>query len=401
VLERVRGAGRGVALRRGLGIVMVLTAVAIAAQLDVKLDQQIAQHIPDVSLTAALEKSHAVTSRLDSLRGHRSRFARSSQLAATGLPVVAASQLPMLGAAPDFVGTQRWFNTPGGAPLSLARLRGRVVLIDFWTYTCINCIRTLPYLEAWDARYRGSGLTIVGVHTPEFPFERDAGNVASAIRQFGIRYPVVQDNNMGTWNAWGNQYWPADYLIDASGRVRYATFGEGDYAKTEAAIRALVAAGGAAARPVGAITPSAQTSPETYLGTERAQGWLAGEPRPGTHRYSRPTGGLGLSRFALGGTWTIDAQQALAGAAATIDAEVQAKNIYLVLSPPRQGAGRVTVLLDGRPVGAASAGADARRGAVVVTSQRLYSLVALPRVQRHRLTLRFAPGTSGFAFTFG
>ena len=401
VLERVRSAGRGVALRRGLGIVMVLTAVAIAAQLDVKLDQQIAQHIPDVSLTAALEKSHAVSSRLDSLRGHRSRFAPASQLAATGLPGLSASQLPVLGPAPALVDTQRWFNTPGGTPLSLAGLRGRVVLIDFWTYTCINCIRTLPYLKAWDARYRESGLTIVGVHTPEFPFEHDAGNVANAIRQFGIRYPVVQDNNMGTWNAWGNQYWPADYLVDSTGQVRYAAFGEGDYAKTEAAIRALVAASGAAARPVGAITPATQTSPETYLGTERAQGWLAREPRRGTHRYPRPVRGLALSRFAFGGTWTIGAQQALAGAGATIDAEVQAKNIYLVLSPPRRRSGRVTVLLDGRPVSAASAGSDVRGGAATVTSQRLYNLVSLPRAERHRLTLRFAPGTSGFAFTFG
>jgi cytochrome c biogenesis protein CcdA/thiol-disulfide isomerase/thioredoxin len=401
VLERVRGAGGGVALRRGLGIVMILTAVAIAAQLDVKLDQQIAQQIPDVSLTAALEKSHAVTNRLDSLREHRSRFAPASQLAATRLPTQRASQLPTLGPAPDFVDTQRWFNAPGGAPLSLARLRGRVVLIDFWTYTCINCIRTLPYLKAWDARYRGSGLAIIGVHTPEFPFEHDAGNVANAISQFGIRYPVVQDNNMGTWNAWGNQYWPADYLVDAAGQVRYASFGEGDYGRTEAAIRALLAATGAGARPVGAITPSAQTSPETYIGTERPQGWLAGEPRAGTHRYGRPTRALGLSRFALGGTWTIGAQQAVAGAGATIDAELQAKNVYLVLSPPRHGVGRVTVLLDGRPVGAGTAGADARGGAVVVTSQRLYNLVALPRARRHRLTLRFAAGTTAFAFTFG
>jgi hypothetical protein len=206
---------------------------------------------------------------------------------------------------------------------------------------------------------------------------------------------------MGTWNAWGNQYWPADYLVDASGQVRYSSFGEGDYDKTEAAIRALLAATGAGARPVGAITPSAQTSPETYLGTERAQGWLAGEPRPGTHRYGRPARALGLSRFALGGTWTIGAQQALASAGATIDAVVQAKNVYLVLSPPRHGAGRVTVLLDGRPVGAGTAGADARGATVVVTSQRLYNLVALPRAQRHRLTLRFAAGTAAFAFTFG
>ena len=118
------------------------------------------------------------------------------------------------------------------------------MLVDFWTYTCINCIRTLPYLKAWDAAYRADGLTIVGVETPEFSFEKDAGNVENAIQQFGLRYPVVQDNKMGTWNAYGNEYWPADYLIDASGHVRYAAFGEGDYEKTETAIRALLASGG-------------------------------------------------------------------------------------------------------------------------------------------------------------
>ncbi len=127
-----------------------------------------------------------------------------------------AHRLKDLGVAPEFTETEDWFNTPGNRPLSLTGLRGRVVLVDFWTYTCINCIRTLPYLKAWDAAYRRDGLTIVGVETPEFAFEHDAGNVANAIDQFGIRYPVVQDNNMGTWNAYGNEYWPADYLIDAT-----------------------------------------------------------------------------------------------------------------------------------------------------------------------------------------
>ena len=398
VLERVRSAGRGVALRRALGAVMVLTAVVIATQLDVKLDQQIAKRIPDVSLTAALEKSHAVTSRLATLRGHGSRFAKQPG----GVAVASATQLPTLGGAPDFVDTQRWFNTPGNRPLTLAQLRGRVVLVDFWTYTCINCIRTLPYLKAWDARYRAAGLTIVGVHTPEFAFEHDAGNVAGAIRSFGIRYPVAQDNNMGTWNAWGNQYWPADYLIDTHGQVRYAAFGEGDYAKTEAAIRALVAARGGDAQPVGAIVPSQQTSPETYLGSERARGWVGNQPRPGTHTYAAFSGGLGLSRFAYGGTWTIGPQQALAGAGARIDAEIQAKNVYLVLSPPAGGrAGAVAVQLDGHPITARQAGADVHAGVVRVTRQRLYELASLPRDERHRLTLRFAPGTSGYAFTFG
>jgi thiol-disulfide isomerase/thioredoxin len=279
------------------------------------------------------------------------------------------------------------------------------VLIDFWTYTCINCIRTLPYLKAWDAAYRRAGLTIVGVHTPEFAFEHDAANVANAIGQFGLRYPIVQDNNMGTWNAYGNQYWPADYLIDASGQVRYAAFGEGDYDKTETAIRALLAEKGAAVggrgQPHGVIVPSRQATPETYLGTARAQGWFDG-PHAGTHDYGPPPSGhLALNEFAFSGTWNVFAQPALAGAGAGIDVQFQAKNVYLVLSSAGARPLPVRVALDGRPIPAAEAGADVKRSSVTVRGQRLYSLVSLPRDERHLLSLRFAPGISGYAFTFG
>ncbi len=403
VVDRLRAAGRGGGLQRTLGVVMILTGVVIALQLDVKLDQRIARDIPNVSLTAGLEQSHAVASRLDALRPP-SRFAQTPAAAAATPTAAAAPQLPSLGAAPEFTGTQQWFNTPGDAPLTLAGLRGRVVLIDFWTYTCINCLRTLPYLEAWDARYRQSGLTIVGVHTPEFSFEHDASNVAGAIKSLGIKYPVAQDNNMSTWNAWGNQYWPAEFLVDAAGHVRSAHFGEGDYATTEADIRALLAeagrpTGGPDARPVGAITPSQQATPETYLGSARAQGWRPGNPTNGTHTSAVDTGPLALSSFSYGGTWTISAEQAVAGPAARIDAEVQAKNVYLVLSPPSGGGiGRVGVAIDGHP--APTAG-DVRNGTVAVTAQRLYTLAAFPSDGRHRLTLTFSPGTRGFSFTFG
>ena len=153
----------------------------------------------------------------------------------------------MLGTAPEFVDNQHWFNTPGDKPLTLSALRGRVVLVDFWTYSCINCLRTLPYLTAWDQRYRKDGLTIVGVHSPEFPFEKEASNVEEAIERNGIHYPVAQDNELATWNAYGNQYWPAEYFIDAKGRVRFAHFGEGEYGEKEKIIRELLAEAG---RPV-------------------------------------------------------------------------------------------------------------------------------------------------------
>jgi thiol-disulfide isomerase/thioredoxin len=182
---RLRGAARGPGLQRALAAVLVLTGIAMATNLDVRFQSAIADHLPAalVNPTNSLETSHAVSSRLERLRG-APRFAVASSEGGDG---VAEPKLPRLGAAPEFTGTQRWFNTPGGRPLTLKALRGRVVLIDFWTYTCINCLRTLPYLEAWDARYRRDGLTIVGVHSPEFPFERDAGNVAGAIKREAIR----------------------------------------------------------------------------------------------------------------------------------------------------------------------------------------------------------------------
>src|SRR3954462_848678 len=402
VLDRVRATGRGPLVQRALGAVMLVTALAIVTNVDVSFDQFVARKIPQVSATASLERSDAVAKRLRTLRGDRKpRFAE---------PVPAgiapgANGLPRLGRAPEFADTQRWFNTPGGRPQPLRSLRGRVVLVDFWTYTCINCLRTLPYLEAWDRRYRDAGLTIVGVHTPEFAFEHDAGNVANAVKRLGVRYPVVQDNKMGTWDAYANQYWPAEYLIDATGKVRYADIGEGDYDKTESAIRSLLAETGsrpgAKARPRDVVVPTRQTSPETYLGTRRAQGWLAGEPAPGRRTSPPVEADLPVNAFAYGGTWKVGPEAATAESGATIDAEVQAKNVYLVLSSAGGRPRAVQVLLDGRPVTTAQAGADVRGGRATVRGQRLYGLVSLRRNERHRLTLRFAPGVSAFAFTFG
>ena len=421
LFERVRKAGRGPALQRALGVIMILTAVAILTNLDVNFDQFVAQHIPDVNLTASLECSKTVTGRLSQITGRHAKFAPANGSSSCGgsatsvHPAAAdaseasliadASKLPKLGPAPEFTETQQWFNTPGKQPLSLSALRGHVVLVDFWTYTCINCIRTLPYLKAWDAAYRHDGLTIVGVETPEFAFEHDAGNVANAIDQFGLRYPVVQDNKMGTWNAYGNEYWPADYLIDAKGQVRYAAFGEGDYDKTETAIRALLAESGAAVggkgHPKDVIVPSQEATPETYLGTARAQGWIEG-PKSGLHDYgSPPTGQLSINDFAFSGTWNISEQPAVAGSEAGIDVQFQAKNVYLVLSSPGEHPLPVQVLLDGHPISARDAGEDVHGGVVTVRRQRLYSLVSLAHNEEHHLALRFASGVTGYAFTFG
>jgi cytochrome c biogenesis protein CcdA/thiol-disulfide isomerase/thioredoxin len=415
LFDRVRAAGRGPALQRTLGAVLLITAVAMIAGADVRFDQYVAEHIPDVNLTAGLEKSKAVESRLHEITGRGAKYAQSTGRVAVAAKnasdatlLADAAKLQNLGPAPEFAHTEDWFNTGVGGhsnkPLTLTGLRGHVVLIDFWTYTCINCIRTLPYLKAWDAAYRKYGLTIVGVETPEFAFEHAASNVKDAIEQFGLRYPVVQDNEMGTWNAYGNQYWPADYLIDANGDVRYAAAGEGDYAQTETAIRSLLAEAGAnvggMAHPTGVITPSEVATPETYLGTNRAQGWRDG-PHQGTHDYGAPPTRLGLNEFAFSGTWNIASQPATALTGAGVDAEFEAKNVYLVLSSQGEAPRTVQVLLDGRPIPQREAGSDVHGGALTVRNQRLYSLVSLPTDERHRLSLRFSPGVSGFAFTFG
>jgi cytochrome c biogenesis protein CcdA/thiol-disulfide isomerase/thioredoxin len=400
VLDRVRGAGRGLAVQRGLGVVMIATALAIATMLDVKLDQLIAEHIPNVNPAAVIDNSSGVSKDLRSL--HKTVYVRK---AGQSNGAITAASLPNYGRERQIVGTQDWFNTPGDRPLSLRALRGHVVLLDFWTYTCINCIRTLPYLEAWQQRYRSKGFTVIGVESPEFSFERDAGNVANAIKQFAINYPVVQDNDLATWDNWGNEAWPADYLIDATGHVRYIAIGEGDYSRTQDAIRALLRAAGAkrlgaSARARDVVTPSREATPETYIGTARAEGWANG-PHAGAHSYTAPAGVLALNEFAYGGSWQIGPQQALAGAGATIDANVMGRRVYVVLSPPAHGVGHVRVWIDGKAPNATDAGSDVHRGIVTVDRQRLYNLVAEPKDEDETIKLRFSPGMSAYSFTFG
>jgi cytochrome c biogenesis protein CcdA/thiol-disulfide isomerase/thioredoxin len=391
VLEPLRRAGP-LRVQRVLGVVMLATALAFIVGLDTRFETALARHTSAATLTGGLEGSGAVKDRLRDLRG-APKFDSGSQQARAQTQAGPKSSLPDLGTAPDFTGTQRWFNS---RPLSLKALRGRVVLIDFWTYTCINCLRTLPYLEAWDRRYRSAGLTIVGVHAPEFGFEHDAGNVQRAIAANHVNYPVVQDNDLATWNAYGNQYWPAEYLIDAEGQVRETRFGEGDYGKSESAIRSLLAERGARisaarAHPKGITPVGLQATPETYVGAARAQGFVGTAPKLGTTTYKLPANAPPLNGFALGGRWKIGDEPATAQAGATLAATVQARFVYLVLSPPSAArAGAVNVSVDGEPP---------RR--ITVDTQRLYTLASFPAAGRHALKLTFAPGTSAYAFTFG
>jgi thiol-disulfide isomerase/thioredoxin len=350
-----RNAGR---FQMATGVVMVLVAIAMWANLDTRFQTAIAAHLPSVLVDPAqkLENTAKVQSALAKVR--RPEHAN----------------LKVYGKAPDFTGNQRWFNTPGGRPLSLKQLRGKVVLVDFWTYTCINCIRTLPYLTALDRRYRKDGLVIVGVHTPEFPFERDAGNVQAAIKQNHIQYPVAQDNNYSTWDAYGNQYWPAEYFIDARGRVRFAHFGEGAYAEKEHVVRELLAeaghnpGAGMTAAHGQQVGPGVST-PETYLGTSRT-------PHP-----------PGYLTFI--GPWHRVPDSAEAGPGSRLRLSFQARRVFLVLGSPDRTRS-LDVILDGHPY-----------RHLLIRAQKLYTLVNLPRAGSHELELRPESGIQGYAFTFG
>jgi cytochrome c biogenesis protein CcdA/thiol-disulfide isomerase/thioredoxin len=399
-------ARRGPWVQVAMGAVMVIVALAMLGEYDLKFQSSIASDLPSflVNPTESLEDTAAARSAIEGVRGEEAHGVggRAAE-AGSPQPTGAAADLPVLGRAPEFVDNQRWFNTPGDRPLTMRGLRGRVVLVDFWTYSCINCLRTLPYLEAWDRRYRKDGLTIVGVHSPEFPFEKVAANVEAAIERNGIRYPVVQDNDLATWSAYGNQYWPAEYFVDSRGRVRFAHFGEGSYGEKEKVIRELLAEAGrhlgARRTRVHAIAPSAGvTTPETYLGAARAERFVNPQLSPGTHDFGAPSSPP-LNETAYRGRWRITLESATA-AGGSFQLHFGARRVYMVLGSP----GRVRhmrVLLDGRPIPASLAGADVHHGSVAVSAQRLYELVNLPRVEDHLLTLEPEPGITGYSFTFG
>ncbi len=418
ILDRVRRHARGHVVERTLGAVLLVTGIVMATNLDVRFEEALAK---DTSLpaflvdpTRALETSNAVQNRLAALRP-ASQFAARQKAEASVTPVadrvgvaipgVSTPALPVLGTAPPFTDTQQWFNTPGDRPLTLAGMRGHVVLVDFWTYTCINCIRTLPFVKGLYAHYHRYGLDVVGVETPEFTFEQEASNVAQAITSDGITYPVVQDNRYGTWDAYQNEYWPAEYLIDAQGRVRHTQFGEGDYKQDEAAVRELLYEAGARDLPppmtAHAIMASASLgTPETYLNPQRAQGF-AHPLRLGIHSY-QGVANPEVNEWSLGGTWDVTAQSITpVGAAATITGGFQAQHVYLVLTSDGNVPRTAHILLNGQPIPARYAGADVHNGLVTVQQQRLYSLVSLPGDAQAVLTVQLPPGVHAYDFTFG
>jgi cytochrome c biogenesis protein CcdA/thiol-disulfide isomerase/thioredoxin len=361
--------------RRIAGIVLGATALAIA----LGVDQRFSTAIP--GYTQAFQdhvESSAVAQReLDELRGGGSALAASD----------AAGRAPQ---APDFREIDLWLNTHGGRPVSLAGYRGNVVLVDFWTYSCINCLRTLPHLEAWDRAYRSSGLRIVGIHSPEFAFEHAPDNVRSAAKRLGVHYPVGLDNGFATWRAYDNRYWPADYLVDRSGRVRFTHFGEGSYGETESWIRRLLGEKVALKRTsVADETPTELMTPETYLGYARLDpARFVGRVTPdrrATYRFPSPARlGDGL---AYSGTWTVEPSRVVAGGRARLRLAFQARDVFLVLG----GQGGLSVRVDGRPL----------RTIRVSGTPRLYTLARFPDPRKGVLELRFAPGLAAYAFTFG
>lgn len=296
--------------------------------------------------------------------------------------------------APEFSGLTGWTNT---APLTMKSLRGKVVLIDFWTYSCINCVRTLPYLKNWDQQYRDQGLVIVGVHAPEFEFEKKLDNVRKAVAEHGLKYPVALDNNLDTWTAFRNQYWPAHYLIDREGRVVYTHFGEGEYATTEGNIRVLLGRGKTTAHvpSMREKTPSFSfnQTPETYLGYARAAHY-AGTPTPESDQittFAFP-GKLPMHHWALRGKWFTDSEKLIAQEpGAALRFRFSSKNVYLVMGVPPKKSVAVKVLLNGQPVKTIS-----------VNRQTLYTLVNQSNEKTGTVELQAqGPGLAAYAFTFG
>jgi cytochrome c biogenesis protein CcdA/thiol-disulfide isomerase/thioredoxin len=379
-------------VRAAMGVVMALAALAIVFNLDTKLQTWMGNYTG--FLQRQVEETSSAKKRLAKITGaNHSKLQQAiarSKGKATLAKMPMPSSLPNYGPAPDFAGISTWLNTPGGRPLSLAALRGKVVLVDFMTYSCINCIRTFPHLKAWYARYQAAGFVIVGVHTPEFAFEHVPANVRGAMKRFGIRYPVALDNAYGTWNAYSNQYWPAEYLIDIHGHVRHAHFGEGDYDGTESAIRDLLAERDAALPGKASVrdtTPSGRLTPESYLGwgrLDRFSGSPVVHDRFALYRFPRS---LPRDELAYSGRWKVDAQKITAGLGARLRVRFSARNVYLVLG----GTGTVGVSVDGRPA----------RTVRVQGISRLYTLAGYEAIYEGLLELRFSPGVEGYAFTFG
>ena len=359
-------------IRMASGVVIALVAFGLVFHVDdhlVKISAPWTTYLQDT-----FEGSSSGKRELAKLRGGG---------AALAVVQKTAGDLPDYGVAPQIRADGDWINTK---PLTIAQLRGKVVLIDFWTYSCINCLRTLPHLEAWDATYRKQGLVIIGVHTPEFAFEHVSSNVRAAVKRLGIKYPVVQDNRFKTWDNYSNQYWPAEYLIDKTGHVRHTHFGEGQYRETEQLIRRLLGAHGAKSLRMPDTTPTGLLTPETYLGYQRLSNYVGTPVSPDIVAPYRLPAELPQNTLAYGGQWKLDPERATAVRNSHLALHFHAKNVYIVLG----GHGTVRASIDGRVV-----------KTIRVTAQKLYTVRASKRISDRTVDLAFTPGVQAYAFTFG
>lgn len=385
-----RSIGAGERLRQALGVLILVGVGVIALGLDTR-----------VLAKLSTAQTFAFEHRLAQLLGMEEEE----------LTTKTGGQLPVEGKLPPLDGAVLWLNSP---PLTREQLRGKVVLIDFWTYSCINCIRSVPYVRAWHERYKNQGLVVIGVHSPEFAFEKDPENVRRATAELGIQYPVALDNELSIWRAFNNRYWPAHYLADAQGRIRYHHFGEGRTDVTESAIRSLLAENGvmrlggmATVEATGASAAADRASlrsPETYLGRRRAENFASpGGLSEGERAYRLPSG-LKLNEWGFAGRWKVEPQRSvLQAAGGKIAFQFRARDLHLVLGSASGRPIRFRVLLDGKDPGADHGLDIDASGHGRVEKQRLYQLIRQQQPSRERqFTIEFQePGVEAYAFTFG
>ena len=417
-MKRSLGAGEWV--RRGLG----LAVLAAVAMIGFGLDSGFLTRI-SLASTASLEqgllnKFHSDPESANAqirpsvvMTGGPAMMSANPAMMMTAKPTALAEDLPVEGSLPALSGAVAWLNS---APLTADALKGKVVLVDFWTYSCINCLRAIPYVRAWAEKYKDQGLVVIGVHAPEFAFEKNVNNVRAAIASLGIPYPVAIDNDYAIWRAFNNQYWPAHYFIDAKGQIRHHHFGEGDYDGSERVIQQLLAEAGGS-RTLGDLVPVSASgveaapdmgevqSPETYIGYERTQNFVSpgGVVKDARHVYAaaKPR----LNEWSLSGAWTIKGEHAdLNGKDGSIIFRFHSRDLHLVLGPAADGKPvRFKVTIDDAAPGD-SHGVDVDSdGQGVVTGQRLYQLVRQKSaITDHTFAIKFLdPGVQAFAFTFG
>jgi len=391
LMKRSLGAGEWV--RRALGALVLCGVAAIALGLDTGL-------LTRVSLA--------------STSGIEQKLINAVRPAPAPRPAPKAGEpLPVEGSFPSLVGATQWLNSP---PLTTESLRGKVVLVDFWTYSCINCIRALPYVRGWADKYKDHGLVVIGVHAPEFAFEKDPANVVKAVKDLGVDYPVALDNDYAIWQGFDNQYWPAHYFIDAQGQIRHHHFGEGEYRQSEDVIRRLLADAGQKNLPGGyvsddhrgveaAASEDPTRSPETYVGYARAMNFVGGRVARDDARDYRAPASLAVNQWSLDGRWTVHDENAqLAQAGGRIVYRFHGRDLHLVLGPAADGKPiRYRVSIDGKPPGADHGMDTDADGHGTITTQRLYQLVRQAHGSGERLfEIEFLdPGVQAYAFTFG